>query len=305
MPFRLQQALSVWRPLAACLGAVLLLVAATPAVLLQTTWGRRQLASGLGWVISQQIPGRVTLGSIERIAGQEVHVRDLVFHAPNGDQVLVLPQVRALLALDNLLKRELRIVEAHTHGGELRIEEQPDGSLPIEDTFSAPGAAKQTDTATNSDQNHDQPAARDHLKLHLKNLRVANLALSLQVGDLSPIRIQVDKGIAEVLVSRAGVAQIGFKHVQGQVVRDPLDLAPIALRGLRGRYHGERNLRLHIHGPLKLANDKMKLVLRLSERKKTTVKVDLYDADQSSFKLNLMDLATDVLGGNVTLNLHR
>lgn len=296
------------------IGSVLLLIGATCALFAWTAWGRGQLAGVVSRQVSAAIAGRIEIDALSEISGTEVTVQGLTFFAPSGEPVLALERARIDLNPMRLWAGELALASADTFGGRLTIAEVPSGDVTIAQAFASPHSASSTGERRESESS---PSAKQQSagatearadarasegaapRITLRNLRVHRLEVVIQLQDMEPFRIAVQRALVRVEVSEAGDAEVAFQHVTGELTHSPLGRERARLRGLRGRYRGAVKRLLSLDGPLNMEGDDIYLTLDYLDRQQDPVVVRVSQVDPEQVELQVFGALGDLANADV------
>ena len=203
----------------------------------QTTGGRRALA---GWVlgrVNEELPGSLTIASIDAIGLSGARGRGLRILDASGRETLRADRFTAVLDLGRALQGEFVILSADVDGGRVVIEELPSGRVRLEDALST-AAGPRTPTA----------------RLEFRHVRFRHMQLVVEPAGAPAFRLRNLHGTLAIKKAPMGAVRMDFMNVGG-ALRAPGWNGQIGLAGVSGHIDGDARTMLDLHGSADVASD--------------------------------------------------
>lgn len=222
--------------LAVLLGIVASLVIAL-VVAAHTDAGRQRIAHTLLDRINAQLPGSLTLDSLDKVGLSSLSGRGLRILAPGGREVLRADAFDIDYSLSKALSGELLFTSAEVVGGRVVIEELPNGRIRLEDAV-----ARQSATRT--------PSA----PFEFRRIQFRGLELVIQPAGAPVFRMRGMHGAIAIRKLPMSAVRLDVMGVDG-TLRTPAWSGDIGIRGVRGRVDADARRMLELRGKSKIASD--------------------------------------------------
>jgi hypothetical protein len=191
----------------------LMLVCAAALLFVRTKHGSDFAAHHIEHLVSRAIPGKMTIGRLERMSLRDVEVSDLRFVHPDGSLVLRAKHARIRFDLGAALHRELAFDHAEVTGGFLLVGAQPSGRTGLEETFAA-GADKKTGAHKRA---HKKDARQNGLRMQLRDMHVANMTVAIRPSPEHPFHLDHVRGALSIEHLDTKGVRVRLEHVSGEL----------------------------------------------------------------------------------------
>ncbi|MCA9602211.1 MAG: hypothetical protein R3A78_12030 [Polyangiales bacterium] len=242
---------------------VLVALVAIPTWLVATRSGRGHIAGWIASGLEHEIPGTVALDSLSFTGPDTLHVERLTFSSPGGRPVVDLRDVSIDVSVGAMLLGKFHADNAQVRGGEVNIDERPDGYTELEITFSKPGPAE------------GKPADLD-----IENVRFDDVTMNVNFADGGRVVAKELAGFLRIRndPEKPGVV-IRMDGVSGKQTEPSLAGMHFDLENVAGRVRGARREVLRLRGDLRTDDDHLKFDLEYANRKErpVVVKIDAVD----------------------------
>ncbi len=223
-----------------------------------TASGRDATARLVERIVSDQIPGSITIGRIDRI-GSTTIASDLVLLHPDGREVLRIDHAAIDFYFPSFLRADLGVQHARVEGGRLALWIGPDGRSSIEAALDAPAT----------------PRAEAESPFHywLYDIQVRDLLFVLSLAkDADTYRVHRTRGTVEIWRERGVV--VALRDIAGDVAPK---LAGMDVRVIDadGWVHGEDHQVMSLDARAHVGDGTLRAKLALFDRKRTPLKVSL------------------------------
>jgi hypothetical protein len=239
----------------ACIGATVALTIAA-----NTDWGRRRLADGLEQLVSDNIPGKMLVGRLERVGMLELLVRDLEFIHPDGTTVLHIDEADVDVDAAAMFRGRLAFHRASVSGGQILFEPEPDGRLSLE-------AALDSKTPGSGD-----PTGGFHYDM--RQIHVQNLNVVLRLSKEEVLRLRDTRGFVAIWRTTTPGVRIRLERIAGQLDRTLLG-ADMKLRETNGLVRGKDERLIDLELKLLVADKQLSGKLSVSERRRPPAELTL------------------------------
>lgn len=156
--------------------------------------GRRFLARKIEAGVNSQILGRISIGAITKLTNRGVVARDVVFTAPDSEQVIVVRDVDLEVRWSAALHGQFISPRARATGGRVVLHERGD-ALTIDKTFSSP---------PHPASSHPPPTGPQRSHVIFERIDVADITLVTAVGGVPDARISHIRGALSIDVREPG-----------------------------------------------------------------------------------------------------
>jgi hypothetical protein len=241
--------------LASMLGFVITLV-----LLTQTERGRRLLADGIERIASDEIPGWMKFGELERV-GTPTIVRNLQFFHPDGRLVLLVKRAEVDFDLAAVWAGKLAFDVAKAEGGHLLISVDRDGRPSIEAALDFPTHGVDPDP---------------HGGLHyaLREIEVEDFELRLRLSKDASYHVHGVRGQVTIRRELTSGTRVELRGISG-VVREELAGSKLRLMHVDGWIHGKERQVMQLRARTKVGDGRMNAKVALFDRDETPVEIDL------------------------------
>lgn len=248
------------RSVAAVLLAGALLLAVAIALLTVTPFGRRWLADGIEGVVSEEIPGRIVIGELERV-GTPTIVHELQFFHPDGRLVLRVERAEIDFDVAAAWDGKLAFDRATAEGGHLLISVDPDGRPSIEAAL---------DFATHG----VDPAPHGGLHYAMRDIHVERFELRLLLSKDASYHVHGVRGQVAIRRELTSGTRVELRGISG-VVREEVAGSKLRLARVDGWVHGKERKVLHLLAQTRIGDGRMRARVGLFDRERTPVEIDL------------------------------
>lgn len=226
----------------------------------QTERGRRLLADGVEHVVSEEIPGWVKFGELERV-GTPTVVRNLQFFHPDGRLILLVQRAEVDFDLSSAWSGKLAFDRARAQGGHLIISVDPDGRPSIEAALDFPTHGVDPDP---------------HGGLHyaMRDIHVERFALLLRLSKGMSYHVDAVRGDVTIRRELTSGTRVEMSDVSG-VVREQVAGAKVRLLNVDGWVHGKERKVLQLLARTKVDDGHLDAKIGLYDRKETPVEIAL------------------------------
>jgi hypothetical protein len=236
-----------------CIALAWIAAAAAVTIAANTDWGRRRLADGLEQLVSDNIPGKMLIGRLERVGMLELLIRDLEFIHPDGTTVLHLDEADVDVDAAAIFRGRLAFHRASVSGGRILFEPQPDGRLSLE-------AALDSKSPGSGD-----PAGGFHYDM--RRIHVQNLNVVLRLSGQEVVRMRDTRGFVAIWRETTPGVRIRLERIEGQLDRTLLG-ADVKLRQADGLVRGKDKRLIDLQLQLLVADKPLVGQLAVSERER-------------------------------------
>lgn len=207
------------RVLGAAAAATTILAAAALALALwlPSEGGRRFVASRLEEIISDQIPGSLSVGAIDTLTTQGVRAREVVFRDPEGETVIAVDRVEMAIDYAALARGTFHSPRCFASGALVMLSTDAQGRLRIDRTFEGPPGGP-------------GPTGRDLVAL--ENLVARDVDVQIRISDAPRTRIHASSAVLQIRAPEGGDALLSADGIHATARIDAP--APIDLRIARG-----------------------------------------------------------------------
>jgi uncharacterized protein involved in outer membrane biogenesis len=205
------------------------------AIAANTDWGRRRLADGLEKLVSDNIPGKMLIGRLERVGMLKLLIRDLEFIHPNGTTVLHLDEADVDVDAAAMLRGRLAFHRAAVSGGQILFEPEPDGRVSLEAAV---------DSKTPGSGNPEDGFHYDMRSIHVQNLNVV-----LRLAKEEVLRLRNTRGFVAIWRETTPGVRVRLEAIEGRLDRELLgaDVKLVQADGLiRGKDKRLMDLQLQL-----------------------------------------------------------
>jgi len=205
------------------------------AIAVNTDWGRRRAADGLEHLVSDNIPGKMLIGRLERVGMLELLIRDLEFIHPDGTTVLHLDEADVDLDVAAMFRGRLAFHRASVSGGRILFEPQPDGRLSLEAALDSPASGS------------SDPMGGLHYDM--RRIHVQNLNVVLRLSGKETLRLRDTQGFVAIWRETTPGVRVRLERIEGQFDHELLgaDVKLLQADGLvRGKDERLIDLQLHL-----------------------------------------------------------
>jgi hypothetical protein len=272
-------------------GLILLVVgiAISLVVLTQTELGRRLLADGIEHVVSDEIPGWVEFGELERV-GTPTVVRNLQFFHPDGRLVLLVRRAEVDFDVGSAWSGKLAFDRARAEGGHLTISVDPDGRPSIEAALDFPTHGVDPD-----------PHGGLHYAMH--DIHVERFALRLLLAKGTRYHVDGVRGDVTVRRELTSGTRVEMSGVSG-VVREEVAGAKVRLLNVGGWVHGKEPKVLHLLARTAVDDGRLDAEVSLFDRNDNAVEIAITPVDGlDSMITALLIYARSLWEGDVEVEL--
>lgn len=248
---------------ASLLGGSIALMVAAACYLMLTQSGRRTTADMIEAVVSDQIPGSISIGRIEQI-GRTTYGSDLVLRHPDGREVVRIKRAAIDFHFASFLRLDLGVHRARLENSRLSLWIGPDGRSSIEAALDFP----------------DRVAVGDESPFHywLHDIEVRDSLVVLRLSKDTTYRIQDARGRVEV--SRARGVMVDLSNISGRV-KPTLVGMDLRLLDVDGWIRGSQRQVLKLTARARVGDGDLRAKIALFDRNKTPVEVSLDRIDGS------------------------
>jgi hypothetical protein len=240
---------------------VSLLAALGCVLFFHTAPGRRFAADCIEHVVSSNIPGKLSVGSIEHFGPGLVLASDVRFYHPDGRLILLCKHAEITPDLAMALHGRIGFESAAVDGGFLLLTIDPDGRLSIEATMNSP-----RQPGDNSD-----PHGGAHY--WLRSMHTQHFTTTLLAGGQT-FRLKDTLGyVALRRIETAGV-QVTLAQISGRLEQE-IAGARVALANVDGWIYGKEKHVAHFVADTRVGSGKLALTIDYFDRPKTPMQVQL------------------------------
>lgn len=194
------------------LSALCVAVAAAGLILI-VTWlacahtqrGRRWLADRIESVVTDNIPGRLSIGELVQVRWLSVRARDLRFLHPDGRCVLQVDHAMVEPSLWEAFQNGLTFRRVVVDGGNMLLSSDSDGRLSFEAVVSAPSSTEK------------QAASTGGLHYDLRNMHIENFALQIELANDDRYRMSGVSGRVHVRRTDSPGTQVLLEDIEGKL----------------------------------------------------------------------------------------
>ncbi len=247
-----------------CVVGLLVIASVAGATWLQTDAGRRFVARRVETFVSDQIAGRMTIGTIDEMTPGTMRMRDVHFFAPGGSEVIYAREMDTVLDWRSLLRGRVVVTGGHMRGGRINYGMNPRGGIGLDLAFRTPGLVEDRTAPADTPLDVDNIVATGveltvevsgSPRVHAQSLRCIMKAWAPRLG--APVQMRMRDIVARMNIDAP--IPIGFAVKAGTFRYDPsrqdrtrLDLRGV-LSGARVRLEIEIGMRdAHPHTNLRL-----------------------------------------------------
>jgi hypothetical protein len=246
--------------IAAWCAIVLLTLLAGLALYLSTDHGQRRLADALERLVSDQIPGTMKIGQLERFGLFEPVVHELEFIDSKGARVLRLQRAEVDIDVGHMLRGRLGMHRAAVSGGEIVFEPQPDGRTSL---------AAALDSATPGSGNPE-----DGFHYDMRSIHVQGLAVRVRVAGADAVTLRNTRGFVSITRETTPGVQIRLERIRGDFDQKLLG-ADVELLQADGEVRGKNKRLVDMQLKLRISDSKMAGRMTVHERKRLPVELEL------------------------------
>lgn len=251
----------------------------------QTESGRRAAADAIARIIDDEIPGRMTIGRIERF-GSPTIVHKMQIRDPEGALVIEVDRAAIDFDLSRAFEGVFAFHGARVQGGRVFIAIAPSGRTTLEEALSA---------------KTPEPDPNPHGGLHFsfRNIEVEGVHLTFKGSPDDAYRVRGIRGKLDIFRENTVGARILMHKLSGEV-QEKLAGMPIRLVSVTAWVHGAERQVLNLHALTRVGGASMKAHVRYYDRDKTPVEIvlsrtDGLEADVAAMLVYLQSLTTDDL----------
>ena len=270
--------------------ALLLGVVVASTLLTQTERGRALIADGVERIASDEIPGWMKFGELERV-GTPTIVRNLQFFHPDGRLVLLVERAEVDFDLGAIWSGKLAFDAAKAEGGHLLISVDPDGRPSIEAALDFPTHGVDPDP---------------HGGLHyaMREIEVDHFTLRLLLSKDASYHVHGVKGNVTIRRELTSGTRVELRGISG-VVREELAGSKLRLMRVDGWIHGKERQVLQLLARARVGDGRMNAKVALFDREKTPVEVDLTPIEGvGSMFTALLVYAQGLFSADLDVELH-
>lgn len=242
----------------------LLLITGVAVIYSNTNAGHRTWARALERLVSEQIPGRVSIGEFRSFGFFEPELHDVQFIHPNGTVMLQLDRAKIDLDVGAAFHGKLGFNHAETSGGKILLSSQPDGRLGLEAALDWPTPGTGTGTGNPEDGFH----------YRLRSMHVQDLTVVIRVGSDKYLRLLHTRGFVGVTRETTPGVIVDLERIQGTLDRELLG-AKVAIQQLDGAITGKQQRIADLKLKLTIGEKHMTAQLRAFDREKTPVELNV------------------------------
>jgi hypothetical protein len=244
---------------------VLLLLSALTLVLAlvmltQTERGRRLVADRIERTASDEIPGWMKIGELERI-GTPTIVHELQFFHPDGRLVLRVKRAEVDFDIGAAWGGKLAFDRAKAEGGHLLISVDPDGRPSIEAALDFPTHGV-------------DPDPDGGLHYALREIRVEDFALRVLLSKDASYHMNGVRGEVAIRRELTSGTRVELTGISG-VVREEVAGSKLRLLRVDGWVHGKERKVMQLLARAKVGDGRMNAKVGLFDRDQTPVEIDL------------------------------
>lgn len=217
-------------------GVLVVLVLAF-VIAMQTEGGKRYVVDAVLDRVNAEIPGSVTVASVDALGLSEVRGRGLRILEANGHETLRVDRFVAHYNLGSALAGELVVTSAKADGGLVIIEERPNGRTRFEDAVSS-AAGPRTPT----------------VPFDFRRVEFSNLELVIRPDGTPAARIRRLHGALAIRKLPMSAVRVDFMGVDG-ILRAPGWGSDIGIRRVHGRVDADARSMLELRGKALVASD--------------------------------------------------
>jgi hypothetical protein len=280
--------------------AVLVTLGLSVAVglLIDSDWGRRQIARVANERVSAAIGGALRIGAIDRISLPTLWARDVQLVAPDGVAAIAVERAEVEIDLAALLHGTFAFVRADVRGGVVRVLADPRGRINMEETFRS--AAPDEGDEDDDGDDHDASDTLD-----LRGLATSGMTLIIEGKDLPSLKLREIVGIMRVHVLGDGRTELRFDGYRGRIVRG-LPSGELAFRDVRGMVQTGRRRLLRFEGAGESEDEPVRFTLDVAgaPEKKAVIDATFERLTPESISTRFIAAFARATGG-VTLRVHR
>jgi hypothetical protein len=246
--------------------AVLAVAALTFASFIRTDRGRAFAAERLAKVVTKNIPGSMTIGSLEQFDPDLVIANDVRFYHPNGSLVLQAKHAEVVPDLSMALHGKLGFERAAVKGGFILLAIDPDGRLGMEAAVDAPSKPGEP-----SDPNGG-------LHYALRSMHVENFTTIFRPSKTQTFKLLDTTGFVGIRRIETAGTTLQFEHIAGTLEQE-IAGARLVLEKVDGWVHGKEKHVLHLDTHVKVGSGKVAATVDYFDRPKKPVKVQLHKTE--------------------------
>jgi hypothetical protein len=247
------------------------LVAGTAAfacVLLFTDWGRAKVAREAEQLVNAGIHGQLRIASIDRIDLPFVEARGVQLVAPSGVPAIDVKHVIIELDFAALWDGRFAWHRADIHGGIVRVTEDKQGRVNMEETF----RARATDSKKEKAQEEKPQPSDAEGPLDLRTMVTSDMTLVIGGGSLPKLRMENLYGIMRVRVLANEQVTLRFDEYRGNFV-EGLPTGRLDFRDVKGHVTTDQRRLLYFQGRGKSEGEPVAFDLDI-HTEPTQVKID-------------------------------
>jgi hypothetical protein len=246
------------RRLARWLLVAMLFFTFAPPLFLATATGRRFVADAIESGLDKEIPGRVTIGRIERFGYARPVVHDLRFLHPNGQVVLHVKRAVIDLDVSGLLTGTVAFNNVKVDGGRLVLAIQEDGRTTLEGTVDRKGGG-----------------GGDGAKLAMRAIHVENFSLLIKPGGDAVFDLRDVKGFVGIWQDGPPGAKVRLDRISARLQRPEFLGSRLTILRADGWVHGAVEHVLSLSLRARLGEEPLQALLNYYDRDKTPVEITL------------------------------
>lgn len=218
------------------LGTVAALVIAL-VIAAHTDAGRQQIARTILNRINENLPGSLTLDSLDELSLSSLRGQGLRILAPGGRETLRADAFTIDYSLSKALSGELLITSAEVVGGRVVLEELPSGRIRLEDAVA-----------------RASPVRTPSAPLEFRRIQFRGLELVIQPAGAPVFRMRGLRGAIAIRKLPMSAVRLDVMGVDG-TLRTPAWSGDIGIRGVRGRVDADARRMLELRGKSQIASD--------------------------------------------------
>lgn len=233
------------------------------AVFIRSGRGRAFAATRIEQLVSENIPGSMTIGSLEEFGPERVIARDVRFYHPNGSLVLHAKHAEVVPDLSMALHGQLGFERAAVDGGFILLAFDPDGRLGMEAAVNAPSKPGEPSV----------PGGGFHYSL--RSMHVQNFTTIFRPSQSQTFKLLDTTGFVGVRRIETEGVRLQFERIAG-VVDQEIAGVRVALNTVDGWVHAKTEHVMHLDTDIKVGSGKILADVDYFDRAKEPMQVRLH-----------------------------
>jgi hypothetical protein len=249
--------------------------------------------SGKGWVkerieqaVTDNIPGRLTIGEIVDL-GPPLIAKDVRFYHYDGRVVLLCEHAEVEPDIGEALQGRLGFKRAAVDGGRIVLSPDPDGRVALEAAVDKPVPPGQP---------HDPHGG---LHYNLQSMHVQDFRVEAKISDLADFKVDGVEGFIGIRRVETSGTVVNLEKISGRVSPDFLGQRT-EIKKLDGWVHGKLKHVAQMDALMSIGDGELKTKLNVYDREKKPISVEISRASGAAdFLATVGDFAGGLLGDSL------